>query len=153
MRPNTAQGFRTMSANTKTPSRPRTSVSKRTIDVYSQVIPLHRRIRKAYHIATRSDICLPAEQGSSASGVKVDSDQPEAVYGWLDQFERSISKKAVGTPLYYPVSKYQQSKKLVDSQGYKKVKRMQREEKLPTFIKEMKKELQTLQQRIELTED
>jgi hypothetical protein len=30
---------------------------------------------------------------------------------------------------------------------------MQREEKLPTFIQEMKKELQTLQQRIELTED
>jgi len=62
MRPNTAQGFRTTSIPNKTLTRPRTSVSKRTIDVYSQVIPLHRRIRKAYHMATRSDICPPPDQ-------------------------------------------------------------------------------------------
>lgn len=84
MRPNTATGFRY--TPTQTQSRPRTSVSKRTIDVYNQVIPLHRRIRQAYQMGTQSNLCPSTDEPMVSPKIKVDSEQPEAVYNWLDEF-------------------------------------------------------------------
>ena len=85
MRATSSQGLR--KTNTQpTLSRPRTSLNKRSIDVYSQVIPLHRRIRRAYHMNTQSQLSPSSTNPSSLRIVKdrVDSDQPEAVYNWLD---------------------------------------------------------------------
>ena len=41
------------------------------------------------------------------------------MYNWLDEFEVSIANKAVGTPFEYPATKYEQSRKLTTSKGYK----------------------------------
>lgn len=56
------------------------------------------------------------------SKVKIDSDQPETVYSWLDEFQTSIVHKSVGTSFEYPAAKYEQSSKLVSSKGYRAVK-------------------------------
>ena len=91
------------------------------------MVPLQCRLRNAYNKTTHSHLSSSSGRPNSSGKTKerVDSDQPEAVYSWLDDFENSIAQKSIGTPFDYPVAKYEQSKKLTSSQGYKKVKRMQ----------------------------
>lgn len=36
--------------------RPKSSVTKRSIDLYAEAVPLHRRIKHAYHISSVSNI-------------------------------------------------------------------------------------------------
>ena len=79
----TSRGFRKLVKSDLKIERPKSSISKRSIDIYSQVIPLHQRIRKAYHMKTASQLS-PNIQSSQKVKQRVDSDQPEAVYGWLD---------------------------------------------------------------------
>ena len=87
MRVSSSQGLRKSMAQ-QTITRPKSSINKRSIDVYSQVIPLHCRIRKAYHMSTRSQLSPSQDNYHSIRSIKekVDSDQPEAVYSWLDEF-------------------------------------------------------------------
>jgi hypothetical protein len=107
-------------------------------------------------MATQSHITLCTPSCSELSTKqKIDSDQPEAVYNWLDEFENSIANKSIGTPFDYPVTKYEQSKKLINSVGYKTVKCMQKDEKVPRFIQEIRNELRKIHcnRKVELTED
>ena len=137
--------------------RPKTSVTKRSINVYAEAVPMHRRIRRAYHMSTMSHFppCSLATATTPFCRAKdtVDSEQPEAVYNLLDEFDNAIAKKSVGTPFEYPLAKYEQSKRLVSSRGYKRVKMMQKEERVPAFILEMRQELREIHRRVELTED
>ena len=104
---------------------------------------MHRRIRQAYNIGSRTEVNDKSQRPSTAHQPPrtIDSETPEAVYGWLDEFELAIGSKYVGSSLDYPSAKYTQSKKLTDSKGYRKVKMMQKEEKLPTCVKEKRKQL------------
>lgn len=36
--------------------RPKSSVTKRSIDIYAEAVPLHRRIKHAYHISSITNI-------------------------------------------------------------------------------------------------
>lgn len=124
---NTGEGFHTQPSKSRI--RPKSSITKRTIDLYAEAVPLHRRIKHAYHISSVANIPqndqVPQKTRQKAE-TRVDSDQPEAVYGWLDEFESAICKKEKGNSFEYPIAKYQQSVRLVDSQGYKNVKNMQK---------------------------
>lgn len=73
------------------------------------------------------------------------------MYSWLDEFENAICKKEKGNSFEYPIAKYQQSVRLVDSQGYKNVKNMQKLEKLPRFVKVMREELRKIHEKEENT--
>ena len=78
MRSSSSQGFRKTITNVNS-NRPRTSVNKRSIDVYSQVIPLHTRIKKAYHMSTKSELAPSYSSSNSMRNTtkqRVDSDQP-----------------------------------------------------------------------------
>lgn len=45
----------------------------------------------------------------------IDSDQPETVYSWLDEFDKNMKNKSKGAPFDYSLMKYNQSIKLVNS--------------------------------------
>jgi hypothetical protein len=62
-----------------------------------------------------------------------------------------MTRKEKGTPFEYPIAKYQQSIRLVDSKGYKNVKNMQKLEKLPRFVKVMREELRKIHEKFEYT--
>jgi hypothetical protein len=76
---------RSASAQKQRPQTSKTSLSKRTIDLYA-CKPLHKRIREAYQIHSVTDVRtqphfqpLPHKPHPT-----LDSEQPEAVCGWLD---------------------------------------------------------------------
>ncbi len=81
-------GFGSFYSDVKQLDRPKTSITRLTHSKGFSEIPLHRRIRRAYHMETivydtRSYKQLKSVQQSK---VKIDSDQPETVYSWLDEF-------------------------------------------------------------------
>lgn len=124
---NTGEGFHAQPSKSRI--RPKSSITKRSIDLYAEAVPLHRRIKHAYHISSIANIPQNDQVTQKARQkveTRVDSDQPEAVYGWLDEFDNAICKKEKGNSFEYPIAKYQQSVRLVDSQGYKNVKNMQK---------------------------
>lgn len=145
---NNSDGFKINQSRQKI--RPRSSITKRSIDIYAEVVPLHRRIKHAYHISSITDINRDTKSFVRTATIyqnKIDSDKPQTVYNWLDQFEQNIVKKAVGTSFQYPITKYQQSVRLVDSKGYKNVKAMQRLQKLPNFVKIMREDLRKIHEK------
>ena len=67
-----------MSSEPKLKPRPKTSISKRTIDIYAEATPLHKRIRRAYHQSSLSHLQTPTNplEPFTSPKDKVDSDQP-----------------------------------------------------------------------------
>ena len=122
----TTNRFRGSGATQQT--RPKSAMPKRSIDLYASSTPLHRKLRQAYNISRGIDTkdASRVSKHNQKPTQTIDSETPEAVYSWLEEFEEAITAKYVGSSFDYPSSKYTQSKRLTDSKGYKKVKMMKK---------------------------
>lgn len=49
---------------------------------------------------------------------KLESEDPESIYNWLDSFDSSLKIQNIGKSYDYPLSKYQRSKAINSSIGY-----------------------------------
>lgn len=57
-------------------------------------------------------------------------------------------------PFEYPAAKYEKSARLVSARGYRSVKQLQRQERVPAAAEQMRAELRRTQQRkLEVTEE
>lgn len=118
-------------------------------------LPLNRRIRRAFRIETVVHDCRwKRDCISTYKGAQIESEQPETVYGWLQEFEEKVAQERVGVPFEYPAAKYEKSARLVSARGYRSVKQLQRQERVPAAAEQMRAELRRTQQRkLEVTEE
>lgn len=130
--------------------RPTSSLTALTTLTYpEQRLPLHRRIRRAYHIETivHDATCKRGSSTTHIGNAQLESEQPEAVYGWLRDFEQKVAQQGVGAPFDYPAAKYEKSVRLVSARGYRSVQQLQRQERVPVAAQQMRRELRRGQER------
>ena len=136
--------------------RPTSSLTALTfVSEPHQRLPLNRRIRRAFRMETVVHDCRwKRDCLSTHKSAQLESEQPETVYGWLQEFEEKVVQQSVGLPFEYPAAKYEKSARLVSACGYRSVKQLQRRERVPAAAEQMRAELRRIQQRkLEVTEE